>query len=125
MEKNGSVIASLNANIERVRKSTGATLSNVLVVRGDVFTWHPSDDLPFDLVFCDPPYRKWEDWAESLFSLMDGWLSPTARVVLEQPSQLHFFPPGFERIKRLGRKKPHAPSLTIWKPSGLRGKNAS
>lgn len=115
VEKNRSLIPYLKANIERVGKSTGTSPSGILVVQRDVFKWHTSDCKPFDLVFCDPPYDRLKDWAEPLFALMGQLLSPPGRIVLEQPADLQICPPGFERVKRLGGKRPRSPSQTIWK----------
>jgi 16S rRNA (guanine966-N2)-methyltransferase len=43
----------------------------------------PSANGPFDLVFVDPPYGKGLDRA-ALNGLSQGWLSPSALIVLEQ-----------------------------------------
>ena len=115
VEKNRSLIPYLKANIERVGKSAGISPSRILVVHRDVFKWHPSESSPFDLIFCDPPYDKWDDWAEPLFVLMGNLLSPLGCIVLEQPADMQICLPGFERVKRLGKKRPRSPSLTIWK----------
>ena len=63
---------------------------------GDV---HPNE--PFGLVFLDPPYRK--GLAEkSLVSLRDGgWLTPGARVIVEEAADAGFAPPqGYAEIER-------------------------
>ena len=117
VEKNRSLIPYLKANIERVGKSTGTSPSGIIVVQRDVFKWHPSDYNSFDLIFCDPPYHKLKDWTEPLFALMGQLLSPLGRIVLEQPADMEIYPAGFERVKRLGGKRPRSPSLTIWSPA--------
>jgi len=63
---------------------------------GDV---HPNE--PFGLVFLDPPYRK--GLAEkSLVSLRDGgWVTPGARVIVEEAADAGFAPPqGYAEIER-------------------------
>lgn len=60
---------------------------------------HPNE--PFDLVFCDPPYRK--GLAEkALSSARDGgWLVPGAIVVVEEAVDAKFAAPeGFEELER-------------------------
>jgi 16S rRNA (guanine966-N2)-methyltransferase len=60
---------------------------------------HPNE--PFDLVFCDAPYRK--GLAEkALASARDGgWLVPGATVVVEEAVDAKFAAPeGFEELER-------------------------
>src|SRR5262249_43811533 len=60
---------------------------------------HPTG--PFGLVFLDPPYRK--ALAEkSLVSLRDGgWVTPGARVIVEEAADAGFAPPqGYAEIER-------------------------
>ncbi len=117
VEKKRSLIPYLKANIGRVGKSTGISPLRIHVFQSDVFKWHPSDHNSFDLIICDPPYDKLKDWSEPLFALMGEWLSPFGRIVLEQPADMEVCPAGFDRVKRLGKKGPQSPSLTIWKPA--------
>lgn len=56
---------------------------------------------PFDLAFCDPPYRKGLG-EKALTSARDGgWLAPGALVVLEEALDAEMaLPEGFEEMER-------------------------
>ena len=53
----------------------------------------PAEGARFDLVFLDPPYRIGAV-APTLLALVDGWLAPGARVVIEHPADEAIVPPG-------------------------------
>jgi 16S rRNA (guanine966-N2)-methyltransferase len=56
---------------------------------------------PFDLVFCDPPYRK--GLGETALSAVraGGWLKPGALCVLEEAADAEIaIPDGFEQVDR-------------------------
>lgn len=56
---------------------------------------------PFDVVFCDPPYRK-ALGEKALASARDGgWLAPGALIVLEEAADAEIaLPGGFEELER-------------------------
>ncbi len=63
---------------------------------GDV---HPND--PFNVAFCDPPYRRGLA-EEALASARDGgWFAPGATVVVEEATDAKFAAPvGYEELER-------------------------
>jgi 16S rRNA (guanine966-N2)-methyltransferase len=48
---------------------------------------------PFDLVFCDPPYRKGLGEAALASALAGGWLAPGALIVWEEAAEATLAPP--------------------------------
>ncbi|KRE18059.1 16S rRNA (guanine(966)-N(2))-methyltransferase RsmD [Bosea sp. Root381] len=56
---------------------------------------------PFEVVFCDPPYRRGLG-EKSLASARDGgWLAPGALVILEEAADAEItLPDGFEELER-------------------------
>lgn len=60
---------------------------------------HPNE--PFDLVFCDPPYRKGMGEKALVAARNGGWLVPGAIVVVEEAVDAQFAAPeGFEELER-------------------------
>jgi 16S rRNA (guanine966-N2)-methyltransferase len=60
---------------------------------------HPNE--PFNLVFCDPPYRKGLAELALASARMGGWLTPGAIVVVEESADAKFAAPeGFEELER-------------------------
>ena len=60
---------------------------------------HPNE--PFDLVFCDPPYRKGMADKALTSARVGGWLVPGAIVVVEEAVNAKFAAPeGFEELER-------------------------
>jgi 16S rRNA (guanine966-N2)-methyltransferase len=58
----------------------------------------PND--PFDLVFCDPPYRKGLAASALAAAAAGGWLKPGAIAVVEEADDADFAPPaGFAPIE--------------------------
>jgi 16S rRNA (guanine966-N2)-methyltransferase len=56
---------------------------------------------PFDLVFCDPPYRKGLGETALASAREGGWLAPGALVVLEEALDAAIaLPEGFEELER-------------------------
>lgn len=56
---------------------------------------------PFDLVFCDPPYRKGLGEQALAACLAGGWLAPGALVVLEEDAKTEITPiDGLEELDR-------------------------
>ena len=60
---------------------------------------HPNE--PFNLVFCDPPYRKGLAELALASARMGGWLTPGAIVIVEEATDAKFAAPdGFEELER-------------------------
>lgn len=56
---------------------------------------------PFDLVFCDPPYRKSLGEKALASAREGGWLTPGALAVLEEALDAEIaLPEGFEQVER-------------------------
>jgi 16S rRNA (guanine966-N2)-methyltransferase len=56
---------------------------------------------PFDLVFCDPPYRKGLGEKALLSAREGGWLAANALIVLEEAADAEVsVPEGFELLER-------------------------
>jgi 16S rRNA (guanine966-N2)-methyltransferase len=56
---------------------------------------------PFDLVFCDPPYRKGLGEKALASARAGGWLAPEALMVLEEAANAELaLPDGFEELER-------------------------
>lgn len=56
---------------------------------------------PFDLVFCDPPYRKGLGEKALASAREGGWLTPGALAVLEEALDAEIaLPEGFEQVER-------------------------
>jgi 16S rRNA (guanine966-N2)-methyltransferase len=59
---------------------------------------HPN--VPFQLVFADPPYGKGLGERALTSAREGGWLAPSALVVLEEATQAEIvFPPGFDELE--------------------------
>ncbi|MBI2776101.1 MAG: 16S rRNA (guanine(966)-N(2))-methyltransferase RsmD [Chloroflexi bacterium] len=83
VERNGDVVRTLRANLERTHLAPGAT-----VVREDALAWldggagRAGSDGPFDVVVLDPPYEREDLLAGALERLArPGVLAPDAIVV--------------------------------------------
>lgn len=56
---------------------------------------------PFDLVFCDPPYRKGLGERALASAREGGWLAPGALILLEEAADAEIaLPDGFDEIDR-------------------------
>ncbi|RXK89068.1 16S rRNA (guanine(966)-N(2))-methyltransferase RsmD [Chlorobaculum sp. 24CR] len=66
--------------------------SSVRFVMADVTAFLKRNEGPFDLVFCDPPYR-WEDYEHLIRSILDtGLLAPGGLLLMEHHASHDFSP---------------------------------
>jgi 16S rRNA (guanine966-N2)-methyltransferase len=109
VEQNAKAAACLRQNLAAVCKSVGCDARALEIVAGDarsvpVGNTFAAGRVP-DLVFIDPPYEIIADVAPELFARLARLLAPRpdAVVVFETPGEIELAPPGWTRVKRLGK----------------------
>ncbi|QUJ75924.1 16S rRNA (guanine(966)-N(2))-methyltransferase RsmD [Sulfitobacter albidus] len=91
--ENGRVGQRLIAsNISKLREDTAARL-----MRMDATRLAPCGEVPFDLVFLDPPYGKGMGQLALAGALAGNWLAEGALIVWEESARMEA-PEGFERL---------------------------
>jgi 16S rRNA (guanine966-N2)-methyltransferase len=96
VERDRRVAAVALANLELVAASLGAPAA-VTVHRREVVQWLGSENpSPFDVIYCDPPYRAGLHGAVAEAVMRAGWLAPEGVLVWECGSDaLPSVPPGW------------------------------
>lgn len=96
VERDRRVAAVAQANLELVATSLPAPAA-VTVHRREVLQWLGSEKpIPFDLIYCDPPYRAGLHGAVAEAVMRGGWLAPEGVLVWECGSDaLPTAPPGW------------------------------
>ena len=95
VERDRRVAAVAQANLELV--ATSLPPAAVTVHRREVLQWLGSEKpIPFDLIYCDPPYRAGLHGAVAEAVMRGGWLAPKGVLVWECGSDaLPSVPPGW------------------------------
>ena len=95
VERDRRVAAVAQANLELV--ATSLPPAAVTVHRREVLQWLGSEKpIPFDLIYCDPPYRAGLHGAVAEAVMRGGWLAPKGVLVWECASDiLPSVPPGW------------------------------
>ena len=105
VEQNAKAAGCLRQNIAAVCKSLGRDSRDLVVRQADACTVPlAASELP-DLVFIDPPYEIIPEIGPRLFGRLTELLAakPDAIVVFEMPGEIELAPPGWVRLKRLGK----------------------
>lgn len=101
VEQNPDAIRHLNTHVNTLAAKGSE------VIQADVQAYLAGPSRPFDIVFIDPPYRK--NLLDPCCALLaeNGWLSPSARIYMEEESKREGqpLPAGWEviREKRAGQ----------------------
>lgn len=105
VERDRGAIECLKANRTAVAKSLGRSVDETTVVRSDALKWRPDEELGFDLIFADPPFREIDSLAAPLLEHLSGWpgLAEGATLVFETPGRLEISAPGWLFARRIGK----------------------
>ncbi|MCC6601225.1 MAG: 16S rRNA (guanine(966)-N(2))-methyltransferase RsmD [Crocinitomicaceae bacterium] len=88
-------------NIEENFRHFGA--SQAQLIRSDVFLFLKKQDIPFDLIFADPPFDLLQLSELPPLVQASGLLSPTGLFILEHPETMDFSAhTGFKQHRRYG-----------------------
>lgn len=115
VENSGDALACLRRNLDAVAKSCGLESTNDWAVLAcKVYALNASQGR-FDLVFVDPPYAMMETKMEGIFrENIEPLVAPGGRVCLEMPGGLELEFPGWECLRRLGKRGKDKPSAGIY-----------
>ena len=118
IEQNRRTVATLRTNLGALTKALGQRTLPCRIVTADILNWKPTGTETFDFIFVDPPYNMIGQNIQLLFGLFEHCLAPNphARVIFEMPSELEPSLEYWKAEQRLGSKRRHSPSVTIFQP---------
>ncbi|MDR0534836.1 MAG: RsmD family RNA methyltransferase [Puniceicoccales bacterium] len=144
VEKNPAAIAAVRANASAVQKAILSAASHGKkpaapcadaapplpranpapapacdFIQQDALRWAPPTEETYDLLFCDPPWRLWEDEAASIPEKLAHWArtGPDSRIILEGPAEWQpRLPPAWREHRRLAKGKGQ-PSAILLRPA--------
>lgn len=112
-ESNREALRNLRENTENVRRACSLGSDSIQIQPGDLHRsrfLHPSPDL----LIIDPPYAELDFHLDQLFShTLTQLPPPPANIILEIPGHRSPTLPGWQISRRIGKPRPHKPTLLI------------
>ena len=113
VENNRTCARILKDNLNSLNKAMGSLTSSSQTHILDVRRFTPQARRYYDFIFCDPPYPLIEKFAPELLERFAQW-SNSGLLLFEMPADLSISSDHWTPLKRLGKTRGQAPSVTIF-----------